>query len=63
MWSLILFLLDLIWINRFFKEKCVFSFIRQFDVSRRDRYTTYRFQKVESLGKNNFVYKFFKWND
>ena len=31
---------------------------RQFNGSRRDRYTIYRFQKLESLGKNNFVHKF-----
>ena len=58
-----MFNLDLTWINRFFNEKFVFLFTRQFDGSRRDSYTTYRFQKLESLGKNNFVYKFFRWND
>ena len=36
---------------------------RQFNGSRRGRYTTYKFQKLESLGKNNFVHKFFRWND
>ena len=32
----------------------------QFNGSRRDRYTTYRFQKLEILGKNNFVHKLFR---
>ena len=31
----------------------------QFDGFRRDRYTTYRFQKLESLGECNFMHKFF----
>ena len=39
------------------------SSTRQFDGFRRDRYTTYRYKKLESLGKNNFVKKLFKWND
>ena len=33
---------------------------RQFNGTRRGRYTTYKFQKLESLGKNNFVHKFFR---
>ena len=46
------------------KMDCVWNqWSRQFDGSRRDRYTTYRFQKLGSLGKNNFVHKLFRWND
>ena len=46
------------------KMDCLWNQLsRQFDGSRRDRYTTNRFQKLESPGKNNFVYKFFRWND
>ena len=43
------------------KTVCLWNQLaRQFDGFRRD---TYRFQKLESLGKNNCVYKFFSWND
>ena len=36
---------------------------RQFDGFCRDRYITYKFQKLESLRKNNCVHKFFGWSD
>ena len=46
------------------KTDCLWNQLsRQFDGSRRDRYSTNRFQKLESLGKDNFVNKFFRWND
>ena len=40
------------------KTDCLWNHLsRQFEGSRRDRYTTYRFQKLESLRKNNVVHK------
>ena len=51
-----LFLSDLIWINRFFNEKCVFSFTRQFDGSRRDRYIRNARKPSVNKTKNSFNY-------
>ena len=46
-----MFNLDLTWINRFFNEKCVFSFIRQFDGSRKPSV---------NIAINQQIYKYFK---
>ena len=46
-----MFNLDLTWINRFFNEKCVFSFTRQFDGSRKPSV---------NIAINQQIYKYFK---
>ena len=55
------------WRNDFTKQTYKIYFWNQlscqFDGSRGDRHTTYRFQKLENLGDNNFMHKFFEWND